>query len=131
MSKSRNNFINIFDDPKSLKKTINKNIITDATPLEDPKEAEGSTVYELYKLVANESEALEMANALKAGGYGWGHAKKALLEALVDGFAEQREKFNYYMNHKEELDAVLSSGSERARQVAQNTLKRVRKVCGY
>ena len=88
MSKSKGNTINVFDDPKALKKYINKNIVTDATPLEDPKEPNGSVVWELYKLVASESDAAGMAEKLRAGGYGWGHAKKDLLDALVSSSSQ-------------------------------------------
>ncbi|HIB76640.1 MAG TPA: tryptophan--tRNA ligase [Flavobacteriales bacterium] len=131
MSKSQGNTINIFDDPKALKKVINKEIITDATPLEDPKDPDSSVVYNLYKLVTSENDALEMANALRAGGYGWGHAKKALLEALVDGFASERARFNELMANREEVDFALAQGSARARIVASDVLSRVRSKIGY
>ncbi len=94
MSKSQNNTINIFDDAAALKMVINKQLVTDATPLEDPKDPDSAVVYNLYKLITSESDAQEMAAALRAGGYGWGHAKKALLEALVDGFASERTIYN-------------------------------------
>ena len=131
MSKSKGNTINVFDDPKALKKYINKNIVTDATPLEDPKEPNGSVVWELYKLVASESDAAGMAEKLRAGGYGWGHAKKDLLDALVDGFAQERDEFNRLMSDRSTLDAELARGAERAREVAQPVLQRVRSKIGF
>ncbi|PCJ81672.1 MAG: tryptophan--tRNA ligase [Bacteroidetes bacterium] len=131
MSKSQGNTINIFDDPKTLKKVINKEIITDATPLEDPKNPNSSVVYNLFKLVSSENDALEMANALRAGGYGWGHAKKALLEAIVDGYASERSRFNELMANREEIDFALAQGSARARVVASDVLSRVRSKIGY
>ena len=131
MSKSRNNFINIFLPKNELKKIINKNIVTDDTPLEDPKDPDTSNVYQLYKLVATEEQANEMAKNLKAGGYGWGHAKKELLNCILERFSQQREKYDYYMNNTSELDSVLLKGAEKARKVAQETLKRVRQKCGY
>jgi tryptophanyl-tRNA synthetase len=131
MSKSKGNTINVFDDPKALKKYINKNIVTDATPLEDPKEPNGSVVWELYKLVASESDASGMAEKLRAGGYGWGHAKKDLLDALVDGFAQERDEFNRLMSDRSTLDAELARGAERAREVAQPVLQRVRSKIGF
>lgn len=131
MSKSKGNTINVFDDPKALKKHINKNIITDATPLEDSKEANGSVVYELYKLVASEADATSLAAKLRAGGYGWGHAKKDLLDALVDGFAQERDEFNRLMSDRSTLDAELKKGAERARLVAQPVLERVRSKIGF
>ena len=72
-----------------------------------------------------------MASSLKAGGYGWGHAKKALLEAIVNGFAPQRERFNYLMSNKSEIDAALKIGAEKARNVATDVLSRTREKTGY
>ncbi len=131
MSKSQNNTINIFDDAKTLKKVINKQLVTDATSLEDPKDPDLAVVYNLYKLIASESEAQEMADALRAGGYGWGHAKKALLDALVDGFSSERERFNYLMSHRKEIDIALEQGAERARLEASKVLSRVRGKVGF
>ena len=77
-----------------------------------PKTPRARSFYNLYKLVASEAEAEQMAASLRAGGYGWGHAKKALLEAVVDGFAREREEFNRWMNDKSALDAELAKGAE-------------------
>ena len=131
MSKSQGNTINIFDDANTLKKVINKQIITDTTPLEDSKDPDSAVVYNLYKLVASQDDAQKMAEALRAGGYGWGHAKKALLEALVDGFASERARFNELMANREEIDSALSNGADRARNVASEVLSRVRSKIGY
>ena len=79
MSKSKANTLNIFDDPSALKKRINKEIITDATPLEDPKDPDNAVVWKLYQSIAGDAEGQRMAEKLRAGGYGWGHAKKELL----------------------------------------------------
>lgn len=131
MSKSQDNTINIFDDAATIKKVINKQLVTDATPLEDPKDPDSAVVYKLYKLVASESDAQEMAAALRAGGYGWGHAKKALVEALVDGFASERTRYNELISNREEIDIALAQGAERARAVASEVLSRVRGKIGY
>ncbi|MDG2310881.1 MAG: tryptophan--tRNA ligase [Flavobacteriales bacterium] len=131
MSKSQDNTINIFDDPGTLKKAINKKIITDATPLEDPKDPNSSVVFKLYELIASQDDAQKMADALRAGGYGWGHAKKALLEALVDGFDSERSRFNALMANREEIDLALSQGADQARNVASEVLTRVRSKIGY
>ena len=131
MSKSKGNTINIFDDPSALKKHINKNIVTDATPLDEPKDATCSVVWQLYKLVASESDAQAMAEKLQSGGYGWGHAKKDLLAALVDGFAQERDEFHRLMNDRSMLDAELAKGAERARAAAQPVLQRVRSKIGF
>ncbi len=131
MSKSQDNTINIFDDPGTLKKAINKKIITDATPLEDAKDPDSSVVFKLYELIASQDDAQKMADALRAGGYGWGHAKKALLEALVDGFESERSRFNALMANREEIDLALSQGADQARNVASEVLTRVRSKIGY
>ena len=131
MSKSQDNTINIFDDPGTLKKAINKKIITDATPLEDPKDPNSSVVFKLYELITSQDDAQKMADALRAGGYGWGHAKKALLEALVDGFETERARFNALMANREEIDLALSNGADQARNVASEVLTRVRSKIGY
>ncbi|MGB0135981.1 MAG: tryptophan--tRNA ligase [Flavobacteriales bacterium] len=131
MSKSRDNTLNIFLPEKQLKKEINKKIVTDATPLEDPKAPEGAVVYELYKLIATEEQSAELASKLRAGGYGWGHAKKDLLEAILTRFATERERFDHYMAHRDELEAELLKGAEKARSVAREVLNRVRSKVGF
>ena len=131
MSKSKGNLLNPFADEKALKKAINKQIVTDATPLEEPKDPESSVVYQIYKLVASPEEANAMASKLLAGGYGWGHAKKDLLGALVDGFAQERDTFNRYMADLPALDAELAKGAGKALVVANATVNRLRSAFGY
>jgi len=131
MSKSYNNYINIFLNEKELKDIVNKKIVTDATALEDPKDAENSIVFKLYKLIATAEQSAEMKSKLEAGGYGWGHAKKELLDALITNFAKERELFNYYMNNTKELDEKLAVGALKAKVIAKATLKRVREKLGY
>lgn len=131
MSKSYGNFINVFLPEKELKDVINKKIITDATAMEDAKDAEGSVVYKLYKFIATAGAANEMKQKLEAGGYGWGHAKKDLLEAILTRFAAERDTFQRYMNDKSELENQLQIGAAKARTVATATLARVREKLGY
>lgn len=131
MSKSRDNFIDIFMSDKQLKKAINKKIVTDATPLEDPKDPDSSSIMALYKLVASEEQVKELEEKLRAGGYGWGHAKGDFHQALIEKFGEAREKYHYYMENKSELDRILAAGAEKARTVAKETLQRVRNEMGY
>ena len=131
MSKSRNNTIDIFDDEKSIKKLINKNIITDNTPLENPKDPNSSTVFQLFELISSPEQTKLMADKLKAGGYGWGHAKKELIEAIINKFSLHREKFNYFLEHPKEVEDVLEHGAIKAKKVADATLKRVRNSLGY
>lgn len=131
MSKSRGNTIDIFLEDKELKKLLNKNIITDATPLEDPKDPDSAVVYQLYKLVADEQASEEMAHQLRAGGYGWGHAKKDLLEALIARFSDARERYHTLMANHSIIDEELAKGAAKARVVAQKVLDRVRNCTGY
>lgn len=131
MSKSRDNFINIFLPEKQLKKVINKKVITDDTPLEAPKEAEGTTVFELYKYLATEAQIEEMRTKLKAGNYGWGHAKLDLFNVIIEKFSKERELYNYYMENLSEIDKKLEEGAKKARIVADDVLARVRKKLGY
>lgn len=130
MSKSRRNYINIFLPEKELKKQI-MSIQTDSTPLEAPKDPDSCNVFTLYKLLASEAQSAEMAERYRAGNYGFGHAKTALYELILEKFAEPRQKFAYYMQHLEEIDAILGKGAEKAAVVAQQTIKRVREKLGY
>ena len=131
MSKSRNNTIDVFDAENAIKKLINKNIVTDNTPLEEPKDPDSATVYQLYKLLATDEESKSMAEKLKAGGYGWGHAKKELLDKIVSSFSEERAKFEHYQNNPKEVEEVLMEGAQKAKKVAKATLERVRNSLGY
>ncbi len=131
MSKSRNNTIDVFDAENAIKKLINKNIVTDNTPLEEPKDPDSATVYHLYKLLATDEESKTMAEKLKAGGYGWGHAKKELLEKIISSFSEERAKFEHYQNNPKEVEEVLMEGALKAKKVAKATLERVRNSLGY
>ncbi|RFC54244.1 tryptophan--tRNA ligase [Brumimicrobium aurantiacum] len=130
MSKSRNNFINIFLPDKKLRKQVMK-IETDSTPMEDPKDPETCNVYAIYKLLGTEEEVQALGDKYRAGNFGYGHAKQALYELIVEKFKVEREKFNYFMENRDEVDAILKTGAEKARKVAQQTLQRVRTELGY
>lgn len=130
MSKSRENTINIFLPDKKLRKQIMK-IETDSIPMEDPKDPEKCNVFALYKLLGTEEQINELAAQYRAGNFGFGHAKQELYELIISRFKKQREKFNYFMNNKDELDDILGEGSKRAREVAFKTLYRVRRELGY
>ena len=129
MSKSYNNFINIFLPEKELKKVV-MSIVTDATPLEAPKNPDTCNVFALYKLLASKEEIAAMRQNYVQGGYGYGHAKTALYELLLTKFKTQRETYNYYMNNRKELDERLLLGAEKARKIARATLNRVRGKLG-
>jgi len=130
MSKSYNNYINIFLPENELKKTI-MSIVTDATPLESPKNPDTCNVFKLYSLLGSEPQIKEMKEKYLKGGYGYGHAKMALHELIMDKFKNERADFNCYMNDKNELEKKLLSGAEKARKVAQGVLKRAREKLGY
>ena len=130
MSKSRRNYINIFLSDKELKKQI-MSIQTDSTPLEAPKDPNNCNVFALYKLLATEAQTAQMAANYRGGNYGFGHAKTALYELILEKFAQPREKFAYYMDHLFQVDEILREGAEKASQVAKQTLQRVREKLGY
>ncbi len=131
MSKSYDNFINIFLPEKELKDVINKKIATDSTALEDPKDPNANAICALMQLIAGDQTAQELRDKLTAGGYGWGHAKKDLLGAILDRFKNEREQFNQWMSNPTELNNVLKQGADKARTVASATLQRVREKAGY
>jgi len=130
MSKSLNNFINIFLPEKELKKII-LSIVTDATPLEAPKNPDTCNVFKIYKLLANEQQTNEMQQNYLRGGYGYGHAKNALYELILEKFHTQRQTYNHYMNNRNELDAKLKTGADKARVIAKTTLNKVREQLGF
>lgn len=130
MSKSRNNYINIFLPDKKLRKQI-MSIKTDSLPLEAPKNPDADNVFAIYKLLASESQIEEMRSNYEGGNYGYGHAKQALYELIIEKFATVREKYNHYMENRHEIDEALAIGAEKAKEVAQEVLIRVREKVGY
>lgn len=130
MSKSRGNIINIFLDDKALRKQI-MSIESDSTPLEEPKNPDTCNVFALYKLLANNDQVAQMRQNYEGGNYGYGHAKQALFELICERFTTEREKYNYYMAHLDEVDALLKQGATKAHVVADSVLKRVRVKLGF
>jgi tryptophanyl-tRNA synthetase len=130
MSKSRGNIIDIFLPEKELRKQI-MSILSDSTPLEEPKNPDTCHVFSLYKLLASDVQVQEMRDNYLRGGYGYGHAKQALFELVLTTFELQRERFNALMSDKKQIDEALKIGAEKARNVAQEVLKRVRSKVGY
>jgi len=130
MSKSRGNIISLFAPEKELKQQV-MGIVTDSTALEAPKDPETDKVFAIFRLVAPADAVATMhANYLR-GGYGYGHAKKELLAALLDGFSQERSIFDRLMKDHGELDMHLKRGAEKATAVAQGVLSRVREKLGY
>lgn len=130
MSKSKGNIIDIFLPEKELKKQVMA-IQTDSTPIEDPKNFKSCNVYKIFKLIADNKSVTKMEQNYSKGGYGYGHAKKELLEYILSHFSKERDTFNYYMSNKDELDKVLNEGAQKANSVASEVLNRVRNKLGY
>jgi len=130
MSKSKGNTIILFQSDKELKKQI-MNIETDSTPLEEPKDPDTCKVFAIYKLLAIPEELDQMRQNYLGGGYGYGHAKKALYELILKRFEKERALYNHYMANLDEIDEVLKIGAEKARATANKVLERVRTKLGY
>ncbi len=132
MSKSANNIINIFLDDKALRKQV-MSIETDSTPLEEPKDIETCKIFAIYKLLASEDQIAAMTQnyANVNRDYGYGHAKQALFELILEKFKSERETYNYYMNNLPEIEAALLKGAARAQEVANGVLARVREKLGF
>ena len=130
MSKSYGNTLPIFGEEKPLRKLINKKVVTDATPLEDPKPTENSIILALYKLFATPEQYQTMVDAHHAGGIGYGQFKKDLFEAYWEYFRAAREKREWILAHPEYVDDVLNTGAARAREEAAKVLTRVRQAVG-
>jgi tryptophanyl-tRNA synthetase len=130
MSKSRDNIINIFLPEKQLKKQVNQ-IVTDSTPLEDPKNPDICNAFAIYKLLASSEQVEKMRKKYTEGGYGFGHVKRDILELILDKYQKQRSLYSHYMENKDELDKVLNEGAKKARLTAVEVLNRVREKSGY
>lgn len=129
MSKSYGNTIGIFDEGKVLKKKV-MSIVTDSTPLEAPKDPEADNVYALLRHFAAPDELAEIAERYRAGGYGYGHAKKALLGHITDFFAEARERRHDLAARPDDVMDVLRDGATAGRAAAAETMGRVREAVG-
>ena len=129
MSKSYGNVIPLFGTQKELKKSVMA-IVTGSESLEAPKEPEGTTVFTLYKQIAGPEQADVLAQKLRAGNYGWGHAKQDLLTALEASLGPMRERYAALRGDEAGLDRILSAGAERARVIARATMERVRDATG-
>lgn len=130
MSKSYNNYIGIFQPEKELKKQV-MGIVTDSKELEEPKNPDECNVFKLYELIAEPDAIEDMRSKYKAGGYGYGHAKKELLGTLLERFGDARNRFDLLMQDPALIIEKLGYGAEKARTQAQSTLGRVRKALGY
>lgn len=130
MSKSRGNYINLFLSDKKLRKQV-MTIKTDSTPLEEPKNPDTCNVFNLYKLIASENQTAQIRKNYEDGNYGYGHAKQALFDLLIEKYSKERELYTYFMNNHSEIDVALEKGAAKARKVADEVLGRVRKKLGF
>lgn len=131
MSKSYGNYIDLFQSEKELQK-VTKKILSDSTPLEEPKNPETDLTFKLYSLIASESDIATMRENYLKGGYGYGHAKQAFFEALKTRFAKEREMFTYYYEENPAaLEQKLQEGEEKARAIASKKLAEVREKIGF
>ena len=130
MSKSRGNIIDIFQADKPLRKQIMQ-IETDSTPLEEPKNPDQCNVFAIYKLLASENEIATMRSLYEGGNYGYGHAKQALYDLILERFKNERALYQHYMSHLEEVDEKLKTGALKAQAKANEVLGRVREKLGF
>ncbi len=130
MSKSRNNIINIFLPDKKLRKQIMR-IVTDSTPLEEPKNPDNDNIFALYKLLASPEQTEAMRQKYLNGNYGYGHAKQELYELIINNFEKEREAYNYYMTHQDKIEDALQKGAKKANIIATKVLNRVRNKLGF
>ena len=129
MSKSYDNTIELFATAKQTAKRCGR-IVTDSTPLEDPKDPDTCNVFALLTLLASEEEAQEIAANYRAGGYGYGHAKKRLAELINERFGEARARYAQLESDDNYVHDVLRDGGRKARSTAEATMQRVRDACG-
>ncbi|HKK39178.1 MAG TPA: tryptophan--tRNA ligase [Cryomorphaceae bacterium] len=130
MSKSYGNFIDIFQTDKKLRKNVMK-IITDSKGLEEPKDPDTCNVFNIYKTMANAEQTADMREKYEAGGFGYGHAKQALYELILDRFGEERAKYDQLMANPTEIGDQLALGADKARKVAQTVIGKARAKLGY
>lgn len=129
MSKSYNNTIEIFGNPKAIRKKI-MGMPTDCKTLEEPKDPDTCNVFALYKLFSTKAQQEEMAERYRAGNYGYGHAKQALFDAYMDFFAPMRKRREELEADPGYVESVLKTSAEKAKAVAQETLLQVQKAVG-
>lgn len=130
MSKSRNNLIDIFLPEKKLRKQI-MSIISNSEALEEPKKPDNCNIFALYSILAEPASIDEMRGLYEKGGYGYGHAKQALYELILDKFESERTLFKHLIENRNEIDEALSIGAAKAKKIAQTVLQRVRDKAGY
>lgn len=130
MSKSYGNVIDIFLPEKKLRKQI-MGIVTDSTPMEDPKDPDTCNAFALYSLLATDEQIAEMRQNYLGGNYGYGHAKQALFELILEEFKEERARFDELISNPENIEKLLLEGAKKAKPVADQVLGRFKEAIGY
>jgi tryptophanyl-tRNA synthetase len=129
MSKSYNNTLAVFEDAKAQRKQIMR-IVTDSRPMDQPKEPSGDVLYDLYSLVASETDREVMAALYRRGGFGYGEVKKALADAAEKFFAEPRARRAELAARPDNVRQILADGAAKARKKASEVLQRAQRACG-
>ncbi len=130
MSKSYGNVIDIFLPEKKLRKQV-MGIVTDSTPMEEPKDADTCNAFALYSLLASEAQIAEMRKNYLGGNYGYGHAKQALFELIMEEFKEERARFDALMEDHAKIESLLLEGANKARPIANGVLGRFKAAIGF
>ena len=129
MSKSYDNYINIFESEKILKKQI-MNIVTDSKSLNEPKDPNKCNVFQIYKLIGTQNQIQDLEKKYQNGGYGYGHAKKELMDLIMQKFKKPRSNFYKLMKDPLSIEKELLKGSKKAQVVADTVLKKVKDKLG-
>ncbi len=129
MSKSYDNTIDIFDSGKALKKKV-MSVVTDSTPLEEPKDPDKCNVYALIRLFASEEKNREIRDKYSSGGFGYGHAKKELLTLIEEFFSGARDRREYLAKRPDTIWDMLRDGGKKARDRAEIVMQPVREATG-
>lgn len=129
MSKSYGNTIELFDEPKAMRKKVMR-IATDSRPMEEPKDPQGDHLFDLFRLFASEHQIQEMRELYARGNFGYGEVKKALADAADSFFAEPRQRRAALAADPQRVRQILGDGAQKARQKAQQTLRRAQESCG-
>lgn len=130
MSKSYGNVVDVFLPEKKLRKQI-MGIVTDSTPMEEPKNPDTCNAFALYSLLASDEQIAEMRQNYLGGNYGYGHAKQALFELILEEFKEERARFDALMENPSEIERLLQAGAEKAKPVADEVLARLKSAIGF
>jgi tryptophanyl-tRNA synthetase len=130
MSKSYGNFIDVFLPEKRLRKQV-MGIVTDSTPMEEPKNPDTCNAFALYSLLASDQQVAEMRQNYLGGNYGYGHAKQTLFELILEEFKEERIRFDALMTNPADIERLLLEGANKAKPVADQVLSRFKSAIGY